>query len=73
MDTELQVVADQLRLAEMALEHRLKKLENTRSKLSRHYNRVSHTTALLSLVQEMRGVVLQDPDVWDEEPDLVPF
>jgi len=73
MDIHLQVLASHLRLAEMALEARTKGLENTRSKHSRHYNRVNHTAAMLSLVQELRGLALQDPDVWDDEPELVPF
>jgi len=57
----------------MALKQRSKKLENTRSKLSRHYNRVSHTVALLYMVEEVRRVVKEDPDNWDEVTEEEPF
>ena len=73
MDIELQVVRSHLRLAAMALQQRTRKLENTRSKLSRHYSTVAHTAALLVLLEELQGLVLQDPDLWDDEPENVPF
>lgn len=73
MDKELQQATSQLRLALMCLQQREKRLQNTGRKLSRHYNRVQHTQAMIGLLEEILGVALQDPDVWDDEPDLVPF
>lgn len=72
-DNEITVAEAQLRSAKLVLEHRLKRLKNKRSKLSLHYNRLRHTQILLSLVEEVLGVIQQDPDHWDDEPDLVPF
>lgn len=73
MDVELTQAAGQLRLALLVLQHRRKRLQNTKTKLSRHYNRVQHTEALIGLLEELNGLVLQDPDNWDSEPELVPF
>lgn len=73
MDADLSAANAHLRLAEMALAHRLAELEKSKSRMSRHYSRMAHTAALLILVNELQGLVAQDPDEWDEEPELVPF
>lgn len=73
MVTELKIVRSHLRLCAMALEERQKRLDNTTSKLSLHYNRVAHTAMMLELVQELQGLATQDPDLWEDEPDVVPF
>lgn len=73
MDIELAAARANLKLAEQALTIRRKRLENTTTKLSRHYNTVQHTEALIGLLQELRGLLEQDPQKWDDEPDLVPF
>ncbi len=73
MDVELQVTHSHLKLILVALKQRQKRLVLASSRLSRHYNRTNHTATLIVLVEELQGVVLQDPDNWDDEPDLVPF
>lgn len=73
MDIELQQAQGQLRMALMCLQARDKRLRLMRSKWSRHYTRISHTKAMIGLLEELLGVVMQDPDVWDDEPDIVPF
>ncbi len=73
MDTELAAAESQLRLASKILHVRQMRLAKTTTRMSRHYNKVKHTDAMISLLEELRGFVLQDPDYWDEEPDLVPF
>ncbi len=73
MDTYLQNVDSHLKLCRLLLIDRIKKLEASKKRESRHYSRLAHSRALLSLIEEVAGLVLQDPDVWDEEPDLVPF
>lgn len=73
MDSELAAARASIKLALQALEARRKRLENTRSKLSRHYNRVQHTAAMIGLLEQVAGVLLHDPDLWDDEPDSVPF
>lgn len=73
MDEYMQSVTSQLKLADLMLHARLAKLERQTDRPSRHYNRLQHTRSMLLLVQELRGMALQDPDMWEDEPDLVPF
>lgn len=73
MDSELATAQAHIKLAYQVLEHRLKRLESTRSKLSRHYNRLAHTRAMIELLQQIAGLVHQDPDLWDDEPESIPF
>jgi len=73
MDAELKVVRSHLRLVEMALETRQKRLEIKTGRLSRHFNRVKHTEVLLVMVRELQEMVLKDPDLWDDEPVHMPF
>lgn len=72
-DIQLVAARSQVRLALMAMEQRRKILAKLESKLSRHYNRVAHTEATIILMEELLGMMLQDPDHWDDEPELVPF
>lgn len=73
MDPYINAAASHLKLADNTLRARLDKLEKATTKTSRHYNKIQHTHSMISLIEELRGIVLQDPDMWDEEPDLVPF
>lgn len=73
MDAELGVVKSHLRLVEMALEERGKRLEKTRERLSRHYNKVAHTATMLVLVKELQVMIRADPDLWEPEFEEVPF
>ena len=73
MDTELQAATSTLRLSLMAMQQREKRLKKTVSKLSRHYSRVAHTGAAIALLEQLLGMMLQDPDHWDDEPDVIPF
>ena len=73
MDAEFSVAQSHLKLCRLALNQRLKTLEARTSKQSRHYNRLKHTRSMLVLLMELEGMVMQDPDLWDDEPDLVPF
>lgn len=73
MDTELSVAISHVTLARKVMEARAKRLAETRTKLSRHYNRVRHTKAMIDLLEELGGVLEQDPDKWDDEPELIPF
>lgn len=66
-------VIGQLKLVQLVLEHRQKRLVSTTTKLSRHYSTLRHTDAMLAFLEEMQGVCQQDPTNWDDEPDLVPF
>lgn len=73
MDTELGVTMQHLKLAIACMDARHTRLSNSRTKLSRHYNKLQHTRAALQLLEEVLGMLYQDPDRWDDEPDLVPF
>lgn len=73
MDVELQQATGQLRLALMAMQHRNIRLQGTSTRYSRHYNKLAHTVAAISLLEELLGMLLQDPDNWDIEPEIVPF
>lgn len=73
MDTYLHAAKSHYKLAHQVLQVRLDRLENSTTRLSRHYNKIQHTRAMLGLTEELLGLVSQDPDNWDEEPDLVPF
>lgn len=73
MDVYLQAVKAHLRLCELSLEARLKLVEKTAIGRSRRQSRLDHTAAMLSYVQELQGMVTQDPDEWDEESALAPF
>ena len=73
MDNELAVVKSHLLLAEMALQARKKRLDTTSVRLSRHYNRVKHTAAMLDSVHYIRELVKEDPDLWEDEDEAVPF
>lgn len=73
MDHFLEGVQSHLKLCRLLLEARLSKIENSKTKLSRDYNRMKHTRAMVGLIEELEGVVTQDPDNWDEEPESVPF
>lgn len=73
MSNELVQARNQVRLALLIMVNRAKRLAEKRSKMSRHYNRVQHTNILIDLLQELLGVMSQDPDEWDNEPDKVPF
>lgn len=73
MDIELLTATRQVKLALITMRHRQARLETTRSKLSRHYNRLNHTRATIGLLEELAGMMIQDPDHWDDEPELAPF
>lgn len=73
MDIELRNATSQLRLALLSMQHRHKRLVATTERKSRHYNRLQHTAAAVSLLEELLGMLLQDPDHWDDEPESVPF
>lgn len=73
MDVELQAARSHARLMIAVLIAREKRLQQTKSKLSLHYNTVAHTRVLIGLVEELQGVLEQDPQMWEDEPDIVPF
>ncbi len=73
MDVHLSVAESRVHLALNNMHERARLLEKTRSKKSLHYNRVAHTKAIINLLSELLGVMKQDPDNWEDEPDLVPF
>jgi len=72
-DVELSAVRSHLRLCTVLLVHRLTRLENQKVKLSLYYATLQHTKVLLNLAQELEGFALQDPDMWDDEPESIPF
>ncbi len=73
MDVNLSVAESRVHLALKNMHDRLKHLENTSSKGSLHYNRLAHTKAIINMMSELLGAIKQDPDHWEDEPDLVPF
>ncbi len=73
MDADLSAANAHLYLTMLCLVARQSRLEKTTTRMSRHYSRIAHTVALIHLVEELQGLVQQDPDMWDDEPDLVPF
>jgi predicted metal-dependent HD superfamily phosphohydrolase len=73
MDKELTWAHTQLGIAKQLLETRHTKLTSSRTKRSRHYNKVAHTQAMIGLMDELLGLMEQDPDRWDDEWELVPF
>lgn len=73
MDTYLAAVRSHLKLSRMMLQERLKVVEKSPVGLIRRQARIEHSRAMLSLIEEVEGIVMQDPDMWDEEPGLVPF
>lgn len=73
MDVELKQATGQVRSAILAMQHREKRLKNTTTKLSLHYTRLAHTTASVELLQEILGMLMQDPDLWTDEEPIIPF
>lgn len=73
MDTYLLAVQSHLKLARKTLEGRLTQVEQTPVGLVRRQSRLDHTRAMLNYVLELEGMVIQDPDNWDDEADVVPF
>lgn len=73
MDANLSVAESRVHLALNNMHDRLRLLEKISSKKSLHYNRVAHTKTIINLMSELLGVIKQDPDNWEDEPDLVPF
>ena len=73
MDVEYVTCRSKLQLALMAMRERERRLRRTRNRLSRHYNRLQHTVIVVALLEELLGVMEQDPDNWEDEPDLIPF
>lgn len=73
MDEYYLAVQSYLKLADQALRARAARLSAETTKTSRFYNRVAHTRAMLEELEVLRGLLVQDPDNWDEEPDSVPF
>ncbi len=73
MDVHLSTAESRVHLALNNMHERERMLENKQAKLSRHYNRLQHTRIIIGLMSELLGVIKQDPDNWDDEPDLVPF
>ncbi len=73
MDAELAQAVSQVKLATMALLAREKRLKKTTNRMSRHYSKLAHTFAARMLLEEVAGMLQQDPDLWDEEPEIAPF
>lgn len=73
MNQELLVARANCKLALQAMTSRRKRLQNTRSKLSRHYSTARHTDAMIALLEELLGFMMQDPEEWDNEEELLPF
>ncbi len=73
MDKELAAASAHARLMELALIERASRLDKTTSRLSRHYNRVAHTDALLAALKDLQGMIEQDPDLWSTEEEQIPF
>lgn len=72
-DIYLEEVRRHLEQCERLLKERTKKVSRDKTGLTTYEARVSHTLTMYHLVQELRGVVMQDPDHWADEPDIVPF
>lgn len=62
-----------LTLCEQLLRERTKKVARDPKGMTRYEARVTHTLTMYHLVQELRGIAEQDPDMWDDEPDIRPF
>lgn len=73
MDQYLSALRSQLAMCEKLLVERTKKVARDPQGLSTYNARLTHTLAMYHLVQELRGMVEQDPDLWEDEPDIVPF
>lgn len=73
MDMYLNELIRHLSLCEQLLRERSKKVSREPTGGVRYQARVTHTLTMYHLVQELRGIAEQDPDKWDDEPDLVPF
>lgn len=73
MDFIQMAVEAHLKLAYVAAQARLERLEKERPRLSRHYSRMRQTQAVIGLLEEVRGIAAQDPEHWDDDEDIVPF
>lgn len=73
IDVELAATISYIRLAERTMEHRKKKLAGLTTKLSRHYNKVQHTDAVLEYLASLQELLKSDPDYWDEVEEDLPF
>ncbi len=73
MDTDIRLVRGQLNTSLKMLKLRRQRLEESKQKLSRHFSKLAHTRAMEGLLEELLGLLHQDPDLWDDEPDIVPF
>lgn len=73
MDIYLTAVQSHLKLARKTLQARLKVVEKQSTGMLYREWTLAHTSAMLSYVEELEGMVIQDPENWDDEPDLAPF
>lgn len=73
MDIHLQVARSNLKLAEMALQERLKKIAARPKGMILRRNQATHTLAMLSLIAEIILISSHDPETWWENDDPVPF
>lgn len=72
-DAELKTAQQHIRLAMLVMANRKERLESVTTKLSRHYNKLNHTHAIFSLLYELDIALKQDPDNWEDNPEMVPF
>lgn len=72
-DKYLDQVESQLKLAHMSLAARLIAVERTPVGMSRRQSTLHHTRAMLAMIEEVQGLVHQDPENWDDKPELLPF
>jgi predicted metal-dependent HD superfamily phosphohydrolase len=73
MDADQRMIELMLKRAVEAAEHRLNTLETTTTRMSRHYNKLTHTMTMLSLLQELVAIARADPDHWDDPDESLPF
>ncbi len=72
-DKYLAQLESQLKLAHMTLAARLIAVEREPVGLSRRQSTLHHTRAMLAMIEEVQEIVKQDPDNWDDKPELLPF
>lgn len=73
MDNQLKLIEMMLKTAIGMAKSRQVDIESKPVGLSRRWSRLRHTEAIIGLLEELQGVVAQDPDHWDDDPELLPF
>lgn len=73
MKVHLTQTMSHLQLCLIIMKDRRVRVERSAVGLLLRQHRLMHTDMAIALLEELLGMMHQDPDKWEDEPDLVPF